>query len=393
MATLLLIVIYIAFIGLGIPDSLFGAAWPAIYAQLGLPVSFATFFSLTCSVCTFLSSLFSSRVINKFGTYAVTVVSTALTAVSLLGISLTGNFLFLVLAAIPMGFGAGAIDSGLNNYVALHYNAMQMNFLHCFYGVGVSISPYLLSFALAGRSGWRGGYRWIAFLQIAIALILLLSLPLWKKHRQNMAPEVQEETPKTLTLKDQLKVKGLPVVWVLFFSSVAIEFCAGSWGSTFLVEHKHMAVDMAARTVTLYYLGIAVGRFAAGLLSLKLKPNQLVLLGVVVTGAGIVTLALPFGPAVSAVGLFLCGFGISPIYPNLMHVTPLVFGRDVSQSVVGSQMAAGVLGGMIAPALFGQVAQHIGVGLFPYFLGIFFVLLAGSYWLCVHRRKPRGNEV
>lgn len=387
MATLLLIVIYIAFIGLGIPDSLFGAAWPAIYGELGLPVSFATFFSLTSAICTFISSLFSSRLINKFGTYAVTAVSTALTALALLGISFSGNFLFLVLLAIPMGLGAGAIDSGLNNYVALHYNAMQMNFLHCFYGVGVSVSPYVLSFALGGEAGWRGGYRWIALVQLVITLILILSLPLWRKHKQHRLEEAPEEAPKTLSLKEQLKVKGLPVVWVLFFSAVAIEFCAGSWGSTFLVEHKHLAVDLAAKTVTFYYLGIAVGRFVAGLLSLKLKPNQLVLLGIVVTGAGLVVLALPFGPTVSAIGLFLCGFGISPIYPNLMHVTPMVFGRDVSQSVVGSQMAAGVLGGMIAPALFGQVAQHLHVGLFPYFLGLFFVLLALSYWLSVRRGK------
>lgn len=387
MATLLLIVIYIAFIGLGIPDSLFGAAWPAIYGELGLPVSFATFFSLTSAICTFISSLFSSRLINKFGTYSVTAVSTALTAVALLGMSFSGNFLFLVLLAIPMGLGAGAIDSGLNNYVALHYNAMQMNFLHCFYGVGVSVSPYVLSFALGGQAGWRGGYRWIALVQLAITLILVLSLPLWRKHKQHRLEEAPEEAPKILSLKEQLKVKGLPVVWVLFFSAVAIEFCAGSWGSTFLVEHKNMAVDLAAKTVTFYYLGIAVGRFVAGLLSLKLKPNQLVLLGIVVTGAGLVVLALPFGPTVSAIGLFLCGFGISPIYPNLMHVTPMVFGRDVSQSVVGSQMAAGVLGGMIAPALFGQVAQHLHVGLFPYFLGLFFVLLALSYWLSVRRGK------
>ena len=387
MATLLLIVIYIAFIGLGIPDSLFGAAWPAIYGELGLPVSFATFFSLTSAICTFISSLFSSRLINKFGTYAVTAVSTALTALALLGISFSGNFLFLVLIAIPLGLGAGAIDSGLNNYVALHYNAMQMNFLHCFYGVGVSVSPYVLSFALGGEAGWRGGYRWIALVQLVITLILILSLPLWRKHKQHRLEEAPEEAPKTLSLKEQLKVKGLPVVWVLFFSAVAIEFCAGSWGSTFLVEHKHLAVDLAAKTVTFYYLGIAVGRFVAGLLSLKLKPNQLVLLGIVVTGAGLVVLALPFGPTVSAIGLFLCGFGISPIYPNLMHVTPMVFGRDVSQSVVGSQMAAGVLGGMIAPALFGQVPQHLHVGLFPYFLGLFFVLLAGSYGLSVRRGK------
>lgn len=387
MATLLLIVIYIAFIGLGVPDSLFGAAWPAIYAEFDLPVSYATFVTLTCAVCTFLSSLVSGRVINKFGTYAVTAVSTALTAAALLGISFTGSFWFIILLAVPLGFGAGAIDSGLNNYVALHYNAMQMNFLHCFYGVGVSLSPYLLSFALSGSGGWRGGYRWIAFLQIAITAIMVLSLPLWRRHKAGMSPAEQEETPKTLSMKELLKVKGLPAVWIMFFTAVGIEMCCGQWGSTFLVEHKHMDVDVAAKIVTFYYLGIAVGRFVSGLLSVKLSCKQLILLGVVSVGIALVVLGLPFGPTVAAVGLFLCGLGISPIYPNLMHLTPIVFGRDVSQSVMGTQMAAGCLGGMLAPALFGQIAQHIHVGLFPYYMGLFFVCLVISYLFSTRKKE------
>lgn len=388
MATLLLIVIYIAFIGLGVPDSLFGAAWPAIYNEFGLPVSYATLFTLTSAICTFLSSLVSSRVINKFGTYAVTAVSTAMTAAALLGVSFTGNFWFMILLAIPMGFGAGAIDSGLNNYVALHYNAMQMNFLHCFYGIGVSVSPYILSFALSGGSGWRGGYRWIAFLQIAITAILVLSLPLWRWHKKHIPPAQQVEKPKTLSAKELLHVKGLPMVWILFFTSVGIEVCCGAWGSTFLVEHKHMGVDMAAKIVTFYFMGIAAGRFVSGLLSLKLSCKQLILLGVISIGIALVVLALPFGPTVAAIGLFLCGLGISPIYPNLMHLTPIVFGRDVSQSVMGTQMAAGCLGGMLAPALFGQIAQHIHVGLFPYYMGIFFVCLVLAYIFFT----KRGNK-
>lgn len=388
MATLLLIVIYIAFIGLGVPDSLFGAAWPAIYNEFGLPVSYATLFTLTSAICTFLSSLVSSRAINKFGTYAVTAVSTALTAAALLGVSFTGNFWFMVLLAVPMGFGAGAIDSGLNNYVALHYNAMQMNFLHCFYGIGVSVSPYILSFALSGGNGWRGGYRWIAFLQIAITAVLILSLPLWRWHKAHIPPAEQVEKPKTLSFRELLHVKGLPAVWILFFTSVGIEVCCGSWGSTFLVEHKHMPVDAAARVITLYYIGIAVGRFVSGLLSVKLSCKQLILLGVVSVGIALVTLGLPFGPTAAGIGLFLCGLGVSPIYPNLMHLTPIVFGRDVSQSVMGTQMAAGCLGGMLAPALFGQLAQRIHPGLFPYYMGIFFVCLLAAYLFFTKRETP-----
>ena len=386
MATLLLIVIYAAFIGLGVPDSLFGAAWPAIYAEFGLPVSYASFVAMTCSICTLLSSLISSRVINKFGTYAVTAFSTALTACALLGISFTGNFWFIALLAIPLGFGGGAIDSGLNNYVALHYNAMQMNFLHCFYGVGVSISPYVLSFALSGSGGWRGGYRWIAFLQITIAAITLLSGPLWRRHRAHMPAAVQEEKPKTLSAKELLRVKGLPAVWVMFFSACAIEMCSGAWGSTFLVEHKGMPVDIAARVVTFYFVGIAVGRFVSGLLSVKLSCQRLILLGVVSIGAALVFLLLPFGPAVAGVGLFLCGLGISPIYPNLMHLAPIVFGRDISQSVIGTQMAAACLGCILAPALFGQIARWIDVGLFPWYLALFFVVLASAYWYSTRKK-------
>lgn len=387
MATILLIVIYSAFIGLGVPDSLFGAAWPAIYNEFGLPVSYATLFTLTSAICTFLSSLVSSRVINKFGTYVVTAVSTGMTAAALLGISFTGNFWFMILLAIPMGFGAGAIDSGLNNYVALHYNAMQMNFLHCFYGIGVSISPYILSFALSGGNGWRGGYRWIAFLQLAITAVLTLSMPLWRWHKKHIPPAQQVEKPKTLSLKELLHVKGLPTVWILFFTSVGIEVCCGAWGSTFLVEHKHMGVDMAAKIVTFYFMGIAVGRFVSGLLARKLTSKQLILLGVISIGVALAILSLPFGPTVAGVGLFLCGLGISPIYPNLMHLTPIAFGRDVSQSVMGTQMAAGCLGGMLAPALFGQIAQHIHVGLFPYYMGIFFVCLVVAYLFFTKRGK------
>ena len=387
MATLLLIVIYTAFIGLGVPDSLFGAAWPAIYAEFNLPVSYATFVSMTGSICTLLSSLISTRLINKFGTYAVTAVSTALTALALLGISFTGNFWFIVLMAVPLGFGGGAIDSGLNNYVALHYNAMQMNFLHCFYGVGVSISPYVLSFALGGSGGWRGGYRWIAFLQFIITAIMILSLPLWRKHRAHMPAAVQEEKPKTLTARELLKVKGLPAVWIMFFSACAIEMCAGAWGSTFLVEHKGMPVDMAARIITFYFVGIAVGRFVSGRLSLRLSCQRLILLGVVSVGAALVFLLLPVGPVVAGVGLFLCGLGISPVYPNLMHLTPIVFGREISQSIMGTQMAAASLGCILAPAIFGQVARWIHAGLLPWYLAAFFVMLVAGYWASTRKKR------
>ena len=374
MATLLLIVIYIAFIGLGIPDSLFGAAWPAIYGEFNLPVSYANFVTLTTSLCTFISSLISARVINRFGTDKVTAVSTALTAVAIFTMSFSGNYFFMPLLAIPLGLGAGAIDSGLNNYVALHYNAMQMNFLHCFYGMGVSLSPYLLSFALSGAGGWRAGYRTVAIIQMIISVIVIVTLPIWKKsgHAEN---DAKEELPKTLSAKEIFAVKGLFKVWMMFFTACAIEFCCGIWGSTFLVEYKGVDPALASKIMTLYYIGIAVGRFLSGVLSVKISAKGLVVLGQGVIAAAVVFLFLPFSPAFSAIGLFLAGLGVSPIYPNLMHLTPQFFGRSVSQSVMGTQMAAACLGIMLTPALFGLLAQYIGLGVFPIYILVIFALL------------------
>lgn len=371
MATLLLIVIYIGFIGLGIPDSLFGAAWPAIYADFQLPVSYNSFVSLTCSVCTLLSSLVSSRVINRFGTAKVTAVSTAITAAALLLASVSGKFIFLVLLAIPLGFGGGAIDAGLNNYVALHYNAKQMSFLHCFYGVGVSISPYLLSFALKGEGGWRGGYQWVAMLQIAISAIVIFTLPLWKKVAQK--PGMAEENPVTLSIPQLLKVKGLKPVWLMFFTSCTVEYLCNAWGATFLVEHKGMLRADAAATVTVYFVGLALGRFFSGLLSGRLTPKKLVILGETVLGTAVLLLFLPVP---SWLCLLLIGLGVGPIYPNLMHLTPGFFGREVSQSVMGSQMAAASLAFVLTPLIFAPLAEMVGLWLFPVYLACVAVLLA-----------------
>ena len=377
MATLLLIVIYIGFIGLGVPDSLFGAAWPAIYGDFRLPVSYNVFVSLTCSVCTFFSSLLSSRAINRFGTARVTAVSTAVTALSLLLASLSGNYIFLVLLAIPLGFGGGAIDAGLNNYVALHYNAKQMSFLHCFYGVGVSISPYLLSFALNGESGWRGGYQWAAMLQIGISAIVIFTLPLWNKVAQK--PGMEEEKPVTLTIPQLLKVKGLKPVWLMFFTSCTVEYLCNAWGATFLVVHKGLAEADAAATVTVYFVGLAAGRLLSGLLSGKLTPKKLVIMGESTLVLAVVLLFMPMPARLVWIGLFLVGLGVGPIYPNLMHLTPGFFGREVSQSVMGSQMAAATLGFLLTPLVFAPLAQFFGLWMFPVYLtGIVILLAVGT---------------
>lgn len=376
MATLLLTVIYIAFIGLGIPDSLFGAAWPAIYQQFDLPVSYANFVTVTVSVCTFISSLLSSKIIARLGTARVTAYSTLMTAVSLFLISFSGSYLPMILLAIPLGFGAGAVDSALNNYVALHYNAMQMNFLHCFYGVGVSISPYLLSAAMSGEGSWQNGYRLMSAVQFGIAILTFVALPLWKKQKHY---SIETQSVKALGIADTLKLKHMPAVMLMFAFSCAIEACCGTWGSTFLVAEKGLTAEIAARTVTLYYIGIALGRFVSGLLSKKLKPRTLIFCGEALVLTAIILIALPLSALFSGIALLMIGLGVAPVYPNLMHLTPSIFGADVSQSAMGVQMASASAGILISPLIFGWIAEMTGAGALPYYmLAIAAVLLAAT---------------
>lgn len=376
MATLLLAVIYTAFIGLGIPDSLFGTAWPAIYREFSLPISFASFVTVTTSCGTVVSSLMSSQVIRRFGTARVSAFSTALTAVALLGFSFSGSFWLLILCAIPLGLGAGAIDTALNNYVALHYSATHMSFLHCFYGVGVSLSPYVLSLVISGPQGWRGGYRTAFAMQLVIALLLFLTLPLWKKVQGVRTDgESGEEKTNALPVRKVLKLPGVKGMCLLFVASVGIEVTAGSWGATFLVESKGVTEDRAAWYVMFYYIGMAVGRFLSGVLAAKLHSWQIIRLGMVVLGAALVVLLLPVPPVWSAVGLFLVGLGNGPMFPNYNYLAPESFGPEVSQSVIGTQMAFSYIGVMLVPTVFGVLGQVVTVALFPAYLTAFFLVM------------------
>lgn len=376
MATLLLAVIYTAFIGLGIPDSLFGTAWPAIYREFSLPISFASFVTVTTSCGTVVSSLMSSQVIRRFGTARVSAFSTALTAVALLGFSFSGSFWLLILCAIPLGLGAGAIDTALNNYVALHYSATHMSFLHCFYGVGVSLSPYVLSLVISGPQGWRGGYRTAFAMQLVIALLLFLTLPLWKKVQGVRTDgESGEEKINALPVRKVLKLPGVKGMCLLFVASVGIEVTAGSWGATFLVESKGVTEDRAAWYVMFYYIGMAVGRFLSGVLAAKLHSWQIIRLGMVVLGVALVVLLLPVPPVWSAVGLFLVGLGNGPMFPNYNYLAPESFGPEVSQSVIGTQMAFSYIGVMLVPTVFGVLGQVVTVALFPAYLTVFFLVM------------------
>lgn len=374
MATLLLVVIYIAFIGLGVPDSLFGTAWPAIYEELGLPVSSANAVTLLISGGTILSSLFSARMISRFGTGVVTAVSTTMTAIALLGFSLSGNLLFLCLCAVPLGLGAGAIDAAQNNYVALHYNARHMSFLHCFYGIGVACSPYLMSLGI--KSGnWRSGYFWAFCLQAAISIVTILALPLWKKVRHEDTDDSETTQTKTLSIPAMAKLPEIRATWLIFIASCAIEATCTQWGSTFLVTTKGVSADLAALIVMLYFIGLALGRFTSGLLAKKLTSWKLIHIGCGILLCALVLLALPIPSlAMSCIGFFLTGFGIGPVYPNLTYLTPINFDKERSQAVIGSQMAFAYVGIMLAPIFFGFLAQTISANLFPYYLGLLFAI-------------------
>ena len=385
MATLLLIVIYIAFIGLGVPDSLFGTAWPAIYTDLNLPVSWASIVTIIVSCGTITSSLLSSWLISRFGTGKITAVSTLMTALALLGFSCSDSMLWLCLCAIPLGLGAGSIDTALNNYVALHYKASHMNFLHCFYGIGVSLSPYLMSLALS-KGTWEGGYRAVFWFQLAIAALTVLALPLWKKVRHAQNGEEEEETPRVLSFPALMKMPKVRMACLVFIGYCDLEYTCGTWGSTFLVNAKGAAADTAARMVTFYYVGLALGRFLSGVLAGRLHSRQLVKIGQMILLAAVVSLFLPLPFAFCSVSLFFIGLGNGPIFPNMLHLTPELFGKDLSQAVIGAEMATSYIGVLLAPALFGLIAQNVTAALFPVYLLVLYALMITGTAASVYKK-------
>ncbi|MEE1504574.1 MAG: MFS transporter [Acutalibacteraceae bacterium] len=388
MATLLLIIIYIAFIGLGVPDSLIGSAWPAIHTELSIPVEMVSILTFLISGCTVLSSMFSTRILNKLGTAKVTAFSTTMTALSLLGFSLVPSFLFMIPLAIVLGLGAGAIDSGLNNFVALHCKASHMNFLHCFYGVGVSLSPYIMSQAFI-NAGWRGGYRYAFYVQFAIALILIFSIPLWKK--SSSTEETDEESGTTLSIAEMIKKSEVRKVWVIMLITNAIEYACGVWGSTYLVEEKGFKIEHGALALTIYYVGMSIGRFASGLLANKIKTWKRIFIGCVILAPAIVIMLLPLGDIFAVVGLFLIGLGNGSIYPNFIHLTPHNFGKEVSQSIMGSQIAFAYIGVMLAPPMVSFISGVFGIKVYPLLLAVLYVVMVITIKCFINRLKKQGK--
>ncbi len=364
MIHLLLAVIYMAFISLGLPDALLGGAWPTIYQQWGVPVSWAGVVYMIISLGTVVSSLMSDRLTRTLGAGKVTALSVAATAAALWGFSASNAFWQLCLWAIPYGLGAGSVDAALNNYVALHYDSHHMSWLHCMWGVGASVGPHIMSRALTGVQGWSGGYQMVALIQTGLTLLLLCSLPLWKGKKLQAA----EGGEKALSLPQVLSIPGVKGALSAFFCYSAVETTVFLWGASYLVLHLGLAEAESARLAGLFYLGMTVGRALGGFLTMRLNDRQMIRLGQTLTGLGILILLLPLGKAAAAAGLLVLGLGCAPIYPCFIHATPSYFGADRSQAVIGVQMAGAYVATSFMPPVFGLVAQYITPALFPVYL-------------------------
>ena len=372
MFNLLLVIIYLAFISLGLPDSLLGSAWPTIYPQFNVPVSYAGIISFIISLGTIVSSLNSDRLTRKLGTGKVTAFSVALTAIALFGFSISGSFISLCLWAIPYGLGAGSVDAALNNYVALHYKSKHMSWLHCMWGVGASTGPYIMGYVMTNGGTWNGGYRVISIIQVVLTAIILFSLPLWK----TTTSEQKDETKaKALTLKEIFAIKGVPQILLCFFCYCALENTTGLWASSYLTIYKGVSAETAATYASLFYIGITIGRGISGFITFKLNDEQMIRLGQVFVGLGAITILLPFSATVSFIGFILVGLGCAPIYPSIIHSTPAHFGAENSQAIIGIQMAFAYIGSCVMPPLFGIIAEHITVALLPYYQLIVLALM------------------
>lgn len=373
MITVLLVIVYIAFISLGLPDAILGSAWTMIYEDLNVPISYAGLVTMIITGGTIVSSFFSGKMIKKFGTGKVTTFSVFLTAMGLLGVYFAPSFIWICLLAIPLGLGAGAVDTALNNFVANHYEAKHMNWLHCFWGIGATSGPFIMSFYLLKENGWRSGYATIGIIQAILVVGLFLSLPLWRKFEDSN--EEEKESSISINVGVLLKLPGAKPTLIAFLCYCGIELTTGLWASSFLVFDSGLSAGVSAKWVSLYYLGITVGRFLAGFLSMKLNNKQMIRVGQLICLLGVVLLMIPFSNNFKLVGLILIGLGCAPIYPAMLHETPNKFGQELSQDIMGIQMATAYVGSTIVPPLFGMISKFSGFGILPGFLLIFIIVM------------------
>ncbi len=375
MVHLLLAVIYISFISLGLPDSLLGSAWPTMYPQLGVPVSYSGIIFMIISSGTIVSSLMSDRLTRRMGTGKVTAFSVAMTAVALFGFSVSHAFWQLCLWAIPYGLGAGSVDASLNNYVALHYESKHMSWLHCMWGIGATVGPYIMGYAITRSGAWNNGYRAVALIQIVLTAVLLLSLPLWKGRPQVTDASGSAVESKALSLREAVKLRGVKNILLCFFCYCALEQTTGLWASSYLTLYKGVPAETAASFAGTFFVGITVGRALNGFLAMRLSDAQMIRMGQALIACGVVIMLLPLGAAVSLAGFVMIGLGCAPIYPCIIHSTPAHFGADKSQAIIGIQMASAYVGNTLMPPLFGLIAEHTTVSLLPVYLIALLVLM------------------
>jgi fucose permease len=388
MFQLLLAIIYLAFISLGLPDSLLGSAWPTMYKEFNVPVSYVGMISMIIAVGTIISSLQSDRLTKKLGTGKVTATSVLMTAVALFGFSVSHSFGMLCLWAIPYGLGAGSVDASLNNYVALHYESRHMSWLHCMWGVGASLGPAIMGYSLTRGQGWNMGYRYISILQAILTIILLLSLPLWKKKAvSNSGTDSTDSESESLSLWQIIKIAGAKEVMATFFCYCALEQTTGLWAASYLVLNRGLSSRIAASFASLFFIGITIGRAFSGFLTIKLNDKQMIRLGQGLIFAGILALLLPFGKEFSLFGLILIGLGCAPVYPCIIHSTPEHFGADKSQAIIGVQMASAYVGTCLMPPLFGLIANSISVSLFPLYLLATLILMIVMHEILLQKCK------
>lgn len=372
MVHLLLTLIYISFISLGLPDGLLGSAWPTIYPEMNVPVSYAGLISMIICIGTITSSLFSERVTCRLGAGKVTLVSVAITAAALLGFSFSRSFWMLCLWSIPYGLGAGSVDAALNNYVALHYSSRHMNWLHCMWGVGASVGPYLMGHLLTGGQHWSTGYLSVGIIQIFLSAVLLISLPRWKQ-------PVQSTATKPLGLKQALQTPGVRQVIITFFCYCALEQTAALWSASYFHLHAGFSAGTAATLGSLFFMGITLGRAISGFIAVKLNDQAMIRFGLSIIAFGILFLLLPLGRVGAFVGLLTVGLGCAPIYPSMMHSTPALFGAEHSQALMGIQTASAYVGTALMPPLFGWIANHVSISLLSIYLLIQLTFMALAY--------------
>ena len=376
MTHFLLAIIYIAFISLGLPDGLLGAAWPSMYPDFGVPVSYAGAVSMIIALGTIVSSLLSDRLTWRLGTGKVMAFSVAMTAAALFGFSVCTEYWMLLLWAIPYGLGAGGVDASLNNYVALHYSSRQMSWLHCMWGVGASVGPYIMGWVLSGGHPWSGGYRIVGVLQICLTIVLFLTLGLWK----NRSAGTENSGP--VPLGRVFSVPGTRQILVTFFCYCALEQTAALWASSYLTLSRGVDAQTAAFFASLFFLGMMVGRGLNGFLTIKFDDKTLIRMGSATILLGVIAMLLPLGKNIALAGLLLVGLGCAPVYPCIIHSTPEHFGAENSRALIGIQMASAYMGTLLMPPLFGLIANHIGAWVMPwYLLGILALMVFMHEWM------------